>query len=134
MKSCARVNNAGNQNISSIAWKMRLLERLPKIQGNVQFPQNAPLMDLFNACRCPYGSIIEALRRPLRGRRRAINIFHCSFKYFKSLHKFRKMTFMSISVVQIAQEWQGNAELSYLLIEIGPSFQIFQGIFFTKKT
>ena len=24
----------------------------------VQFPQNAPLWDLFNACRCPYSSII----------------------------------------------------------------------------
>ena len=25
---------------------------------DVQFPQNAPLWDLFNACRCPYSSII----------------------------------------------------------------------------
>ena len=39
-------------------------ERLAKILGNVQFPQIAPFLDLLNACKCPYCSIIGALHRP----------------------------------------------------------------------
>ena len=51
----------------------------------MQFPQNTPSWDLFNACRCPYGSIIEALRRPRSGRQRAtktscfIEVKRCNF-------------------------------------------------------
>ena len=68
MEICKWVNCVCSQNFTSIPLKMRSLSTKKGKLRLCNFLKNAPLWDLSNACRCPYSSIIEALR----GRRRAI--------------------------------------------------------------
>ena len=59
MKSFGRLNNVKIQNISSIAWKMRSLERLQSICMQVKIPSKPTPVDLFNAWKSFYCSSIE---------------------------------------------------------------------------
>ena len=66
----------------------------PQKLGQVQFPQNAPLMDLFNACRWPYGSIIEGNKQIL-GKNSHYEVngprFHAVHHYVRSDVIFRNL-------------------------------------------